>query len=655
MRGKVLSRLFIGLAAVALIGAAPTVDHAPQPAAAQAAEPAAEQAAEPAARAPAPRYSPNVGESYPDRAFFGDTHLHTAYSFDAGLLGNKLGPDDAYRFAAGGEITASLGQKAKLRRPLDFLVVADHAESMGIAPLANERDPRALADPIGRRIVDALGAPDPLAAYRVFWGEHNAGRHPMHTDALRRTMWDRIVASAEAHNAPGRFTTFIGYEYTSNPSTNNLHRVVIFRDGAARAGSVLPFTSAESENPEDLWSFMENYERRTGGRILAIPHNGNLSNGLMFADTTYAGQPLTRAYAERRVRWEPLAEVTQIKGDGETHPLLSPNDEFANYYRWDRGNFGAAEKKPEMLPREYARAALLRGLSFEAKLGANPFRFGMIGSTDSHTSLSTTAEDNFFSKATPGEPGSGDLRYMGPIVQQSATADVRMYGYQSLASGLAGVWARDNTREEIFAAMQRREVFATTGTRMRVRMFAGWDFSRADINRPDIARVGYGGGVPMGGALAGAAAGKAPTFLVEAMRDPDGANLDRIQIVKGWVDAQGTTHEKIYNVAWSGNRRLRSNGALAPVGSTVRGAAYDNGIGAPVLTAFWRDPQFNAADRAFYYVRAIEIPTPTWLAYDLAVFGARDLPRDAVLVHQERAYGSPVWYSPGAPQNGATP
>lgn len=591
-------------------------------------------------------YSPNLDAPYPDRVFFGDTHLHTAYSFDAGLLGNRLEPDDAFRFAKGEEVVASLGMRTRLRRPLDFLVIADHGESLGIAPLVNENDPRAQADPVGRRLIELVQAGDLLGAFRAFAGEHNAGRHPLHTDALRRSMWDRIVAAADANNAPGRFTAFIGYEYTSNPNTNNLHRVVVFRDGRERAGSVLPFTSVESMNPADLWSFLESYERATGGRVLAIPHNGNLSNGLMFDDATFEGRPLDRAYAERRRRWEPLTEVTQIKGDGETHPLLSPNDEFAEYYRWDRGNFGMAPKTPEMLPREYARQALMRGLAYEARIGVNPFQFGMIGSSDSHTGLSTTEENNFFSKATPGEPGSGDQRYTVPIVQQTPSADVRMYGYQSLASGLVGVWARENTREEIFDAMARREVFATTGTRMRVRMFGGWDFTSADIVRPDLSRVGYARGVPMGQSLPSTPAGRRPAFLIEAMRDPDGANLDRIQIVKGWLDASGETHERIYNVVWSGNRRLRRGGSLPSVGSTVRGAEYDNSIGSATLSAFWADPDFSSEQRAFYYVRVLEIPTPTWLAYDLAHFGPRELPADALLVHQERAYGSPIWYSP---------
>lgn len=590
-------------------------------------------------------YSPNLAIDYPDQVYFGDTHLHTAFSYDAGMIGNRLGPDAAYRFARGETVTASLGAKARLRRPLDFLAVADHAESLGIAPMVNAKDPLAVADPVGKQLIDLVAKGDLAGAFKLFATERREGRQPLHNDAIRRPMWDKIVAAAEANNQPGRFTTLIGYEFTSGPKGSNLHRVVLFRDGKDKAGSILPFSAYESEDPEKLWDYMEAYERNTGGRALAIGHNGNLSNGLMFDDVTLSGGPLTRAYAERRQHWEPLYEATQIKGDGETHPALSPNDEFADYYRWDRGNFGIGAKTPAMLPREYARAALERGLAYEAKLGANPFKFGMIGSTDSHTGLATTAEDNFFSKAPPLEPGAGDHRYKEPIIQQFPGApDVRIYGYESLASGLVGVWARANTRAEIFDAMARREVFATTGTRMRVRMFGGWNFTAADIHRADLARTGYTQGVPMGSDLVGT--GKAPSFLVEAMRDPDGANLDRIQIVKGWVDASGATHEQVYDVVWSGKRTPGRNGKLPPVGNTVTGANYANSIGAATLSAWWRDPHFDPRQRAFYYARVLEIPTPTWIAYDMAKFGIAKPAPDAKLVQQERAYGSPIWYSP---------
>lgn len=587
-------------------------------------------------------YSPDLAADYPDRVFFGDTHLHTSYSVDAGLVGDRLSPDEAYRFARGESVTASLGHKAKLRRPLDFLVVADHAESMGLGPLVANRDPLALADPIGRQLVDLVTKGDFEGAFRLQAKERNAGRPVLHRDEIRRPIWDRIVSAADRYNDPGKFTAFIGYEYTSTTNRDNLHRVVMFRDGGDKAGKVLPLSAVESSNPEDLWDYLENYEKNTGGRALAIPHNGNLSNGKMFDDVTFAGAPMTAEYARRRQRWEPLYEVTQIKGDGETHPLLSTRDEFADYYRWDRGNFGTALKTPDMLPREYARRALQRGLAYEAKLGVNPFKFGMIGSSDSHTSLAGTSEDNFFGKVSTMEPGSGDGRYNATIIVPMDKMDgTRQFGYESLASGLVGVWARANTRKEIFDAMMRREVFATTGTRMRLRMFASWNFTAADRDAPDLARIAYTKGVPMGSDLSGR--GAAPTFLIEAMRDPDGANLDRIQIVKGWIDAQGKMQEKVFDVAWSGNRRPSKGGKLPPVGNTVKGATYSNSIGSPVLSSFWRDPSHRAGERAFYYARVLEIPTPTWLAYDVVQIGKRALPKDARLVHQERGYGSPIW------------
>lgn len=587
-------------------------------------------------------YSPNLAVDYPDSVYFGDTHLHTSYSVDAGMVGDRLGPDEAYRFARGETVTASLGHKAKLRRPLDFLVVADHAESMGLGPLVAGRDPLALADPIGRQLIDLVAKGDFAGAYRLQAKERNAGRPVMHRDEIRRPIWDRIVSAADRYNDPGKFTTFIGYEYTSAPNRNNLHRVVMFRDGGDKAGKILPLSAVESSDPEQLWAYLENYEKTTGGRALAIPHNGNLSNGKMFDDVTFTGAPLSADYARRRQRWEPLYEVTQIKGDGETHPLLSTRDEFADYYRWDRGNFGTELKTPDMLPREYARQALQRGLAYEAKLGVNPFKFGMIGSSDSHTSLAGTTEDNFFGKVSPMEPGGGDVRYDESIIVPLEKMDgTRQFGYESLASGLVGVWARANTREEIFDAMMRREVFATTGSRLRLRMFASWNFTASDKDAPDFARIAYTKGVPMGSDLTGG--GTAPTFLIEAMRDPDGANLDRIQIVKGWIDASGKTQERVFDVVWSGNRKPGKGGKLPAVGNTVKGASYTNSIGAPVLSAFWRDPTHRVGERAFYYARVLEIPTPTWLAYDMEQISPRALPKDAKLVHQERGYGSPIW------------
>ncbi len=595
-------------------------------------------------------YSPYLNRSYPDRVLWGDTHVHTSYSTDAGMVGNFLGPDEAFRFARGETVRASAGTRARLIRALDFLVVADHAENLGLAPMIAESNPDLLRDPWGRMIHDLVKSGKLMEAY-VAWGTQMGMRtDPLNNDELIRTVWNRMVDSAEAYNQPGVFTALHGFEWTSVPDTNNLHRVVIFRDGADKVGDLIPFSNYDSADPEDLWDWMAAYERDNHGRVLAIPHNGNLSNGLMFDDVTLSGNPLTKAYAERRALWEPLYEVTQIKGDGETHPALSPNDEFADYWRWDKGNFGLAGKKPDMLPREYARQALMRGLSYEAELGVNPFKFGMIGSTDTHTSLSTTREENSFGKATPVEPGTGDDRYMQKItgiIPSGDGSDVTIRHYQSLASGLAGVWSRENTRDAIWNAFKRKEVYATTGTRMTVRVFAGWDFEEKEVVRPDFAEQGYARGVPMGGDLTNGLEGGAPTFMVRAIRDPDGANLDRIQIVKGWLDEAGENHEKVYDAAWTGSRTPGADGKLPPVGNTVIGARFTNDIGSAFLTAYWQDPDFDASERAFYYVRVLEIPTPTWLAYDKAFYGDEiTLPEDALLVHQERAYTSPIWYTP---------
>jgi hypothetical protein len=595
-------------------------------------------------------YSPYLNRSYPQRVFWGDTHLHTAYSTDAGMIGCTLGPEEAYRFARGEIVVASGGVRARLQRPLDFLVVADHAENLGLAPMIAGSDPELLRTEFGKKIHGLVHGGKPMDAYAL-WGLHMAKREdPLKgQDALTRSVWERITSYAEEYNQPGVFTAFIGFEWTSSPGGNNLHRNVVFRGDKHQADLVLPFSNYDSTDPEDLWKWMAAYEGRSGDRVLAIPHNGNLSNGLMFDTVTLLDRrPLDRDYAERRMRWEPIYEVTQIKGDGETHPALSPNDEFADYGTWDRGSFGAA-KDPGMIDREYAREALKRGLALEKTLGANPFKFGMIGSTDSHTGLATTQEDNFFGKATPVEPGA-PARYEEKITGVNETPDGRditIRHYESLASGLAAVWAKENTREALFDAMKRKEVYATTGTRMTVRVFAGWDFGADEVDRPDFAETGYVRGVPMGGDLREAPAGVAPRFMVRALRDPDGANLDRVQIVKGWLEKDGSLSEKVYDVVWAGDRKPGADGKLPPVGNTVRGARYTNSIGEALLMGFWQDPDFDPSERAVYYVRVLEIPTPTWLAHDKAFYGdAIDLPDDAVMVHQERAYTSPIWYTP---------
>ncbi|MCI0603336.1 DUF3604 domain-containing protein [bacterium] len=598
-------------------------------------------------------YSPYPEKTFPNRVYFGDTHLQTSYSTDAGMVGNTLGPEEAYRFARGEEVIQSHGLRAKLQRPLDFLVIADHAENLGLAPMIAESNPDLLKTEFGRRVLDLVKAGKGTEAYNVWIQSMSALQDPLKgNERVARTMWERLTAAAEKYNEPGRFTALIGFEWTSGPSGNNLHRNVVFRDGKDKADQIIPISQYDTIDPEDLWKWMSNYEKKTGGRLLAIPHNGNLSNGLMFDDVTLTiKKSLDRDYAERRMRWEPIYEVTQMKGDGEAHPALSPNDEFADFETWDKGSFGNEAKTEDMLPREYAREAYKRGLAYEAKLGANPFKFGIIGSTDAHTSLATTQEDNFFGKVEPLAPSAEPDRFYEVItgrLSSSEGKDLKQYAWQTSASGLAGVWARENTRESLWDAMARKEVYATTGTRLLVRVFGGFDFNAQDLERSDFAEHGYRKGVPMGGDLKAAPGGKAPVFLVRALRDVDGANLDRIQIVKGWLDTAGKTQEKVYDVAWSGNRKPGPDGKLPAVGNTVNvvQATYSNAIGSQYLTAYWKDASFDPKLRAFYYVRVIEIPTPRWTTYDAKFFGTK-IPEGAPTTIQDRAYTTPIWYTPG--------
>jgi Protein of unknown function (DUF3604) len=594
-------------------------------------------------------YSPYLHQSFPDRVFWGDTHLHTSYSTDAGMVGNKLGPDEALRFARGEQVISSTGLPARLIRPLDFLVVADHSENLGLAPMIEESDPALLRDPQGKEFHDLVKAGKGWDAYQIWKESGSRNVDPMPNPKLQAQMWNRTIDSVDRYNQPGVFTAFHGFEWTSTPNLTNLHRVVIFRDDAEAARKVIPFTSFDSQDPEKLWDYLAMYEETTGGSALAIPHGGNLSQGLMFAIERANGEPIDTNYAERRMRWEPIYEVTQMKGDGEAHPMLSPNDEFADYYTWDKGDFGFNPKEPQMLPHEYARSALKLGLQQEAALGKNPFKFGMIGSTDSHTSLATTREENYFGKFAGTEPAS-EARYNDLVSQdlrENNDGSLNVYHWETLASGLAAVWAKENTRESLWDSMARKEVYATTGGRMLVRVFAGWDFEAEEVHRPDFARAGYQRGVPMGGDLSAAPDGAAPRFMVRVLRDPDGANIDRIQMVKGWLDGNGEVQEKVFDIACAG-REIADDKCSGPVGNTVDvgNASYTNTIGEAVLGTFWVDPDFDPSLRAFYYVRVLEIPTPTWIAYDEKVFGKRDAPDEALRVHQERAYTSPIWYTP---------
>ena len=605
---------------------------------------------------PGKAYSPYAQRSFPDKLLWGDTHLHTGLSMDAGLFGARLGLDDAYRFARGEEVIASSGQPAKLGRPLDWLVIADHSDGMGFFNDLAAGDPDILKFDQAKPWYEGLqaGGDASAAAALDLIGTFSQGK--IDPEMMKeyspggrtyKTIWERVLASAERFNEPGRFTALIGFEWTSLVKGNNLHRNVIFRDGAEKAGQVVPYTTQApvgSTDPLDLYKWLENYEAKTGGNALALAHNGNLSNGIMFpVDAQYTGRAIDKTYVQQRAKWEPMYEATQIKGDGEAHPLLSPDDALADYETWDVGNLDLSEAKtPEMLQYEYAREALKNGLLLEASLGTNPYKFGMVGSTDSHTALSTAEEDNFFGKATNAEPKPE--RMMHPFAK---TENGTFEGYQLVSSGYAAVWAEENTRESIWDAMARKEVYATTGPRMMVRFFGGWGYTADDLNSRQPAFRGYEKGVPMGGDLPSRRADGPPTFMVYALRDPIGANLDRIQIVKGWLDAAGKTHEKVYDVAWSVGREPDANGALPAVGNTVdvANANWTNTIGASELATVWTDPDFDSAQPAFYYARVLEIPTPRWVVYDAFRFGV-EVPKGAKTSGQERAYTSPIWYTP---------
>jgi hypothetical protein len=594
---------------------------------------------------PPSQYSPFPDDHFPTRVLWGDTHLHTSWSVDAGFMGATLGPDAAYRASMGQEVISNGGLRFKMVRPLDYVVVADHAESFGLPDFIDRSDPLVLKDPLGKQLHDLIKSGNGFEAFQLVIQAAADGRG-VTSPSMLRSAWEKATTLAEQYNQPGVFTAFIGYEFSPHPAGNNLHRVVIFRDNKDQADQVLPFSSFDSNNPEDLWRYMAAYEEETKGRILAIAHNGNLSNGLMFDTQTYEGNPLTGSYAEMRSRFEPIYEMTQAKGTGEAHPLLSPDDEFAGQEILSASNImGRIPKTPEMLPKEYARPALMEGLRQEEILGVNPFKFGMIGSTDNHTSLPSTREDNWFGKAPILEPTAE--RWEDVLIRSPVDPDLSIYGSQLSAAGLAAVWARENTRESIWDAMQRREVYATTGSRISVRVFGGWDFSDDEVERQDFARAGYTRGVPMGGDLSGAPRGEAPKFMIRALRDPDNANLDRVQVIKGWLDDDGETHEIIYDVACSDDRGIRNRRCRGEVGNTVdiEDASYTNTIGDPLLTAFWEDPDFDADQSAFYYVRVIEIPKPRWTAYDAKFFDI-DMPDDVVMTVQDRAYTSPIWYTP---------
>ncbi|WP_208022166.1 DUF3604 domain-containing protein [Pseudomaricurvus hydrocarbonicus] len=587
-------------------------------------------------------FSPSLRTPAENQLFWGDLHLHTNLSTDAYINGSRsIGQEEAYRFAMGETVTSDIGIEAKLNRPLDFLAVTDHGENLGLYARIEAGDPLVVGQPVGDRyaeVLDLFGKVGLRNAFMQVIGKH--GPMPDMPTSVLRSIWSDVTQIADRYNQPGQFTTLIGYEWTSMINGDNLHRVVLFRDDADLTSQVLPIDANENPDPESLWAGLAHYEEATGGQVLAIPHNGNLSNGRMFSPQRVNGDPIDRRYAENRMRWEPVYEVTQMKGDGESHPTLSPTDEFANFETWDTTNVAfSTPKEPWMLRYEYARSALKDGLEYDRTLGANPFKMGLVGGTDTHTGLATTREDNYFGKFKGSNPSAERLKAkMGGQFQSNLDLG---------ASGLTGVWARENSREAIFDALRRREVYATSGSRIRLRFFGGWNFQPEDVTRADYARYGYRSGVPMGSNLPARENANAPSFMIHAVRDPDAANLDRVQVIKGWLDDKGQSHEKVYNVALSDGRTADRKGRVQPLKSTVdvAKATYSNSTGDPELISWWQDPEFDPLQPAFYYVRVLEIPTPRWTTYDAAYFDT-ELPESVPVEIQDRAYSSPIWYQP---------
>ncbi len=597
--------------------------------------------------------------------FWGDTHLHTSYSFDAFLNKNQSAdPDTAYRWAKGQPVIHPYTRaKVQIGTPLDFLVVSDHAEGMGVIRAITENKEEngddSLLSSIKRwftvryiRYIYDDGKGEGITLFNEVLPEkaQNPGTDPVQDpsnimyDSLgdmvptEVTAWGEIVDAAERHNQPGKFTAIMGWEWSSIPTGANLHRVVMSPNGADKAKQYIPFGSDQSQYPEDLWAWLDKTSKETGSEFIAIPHNSNISKGYMFPEVTLKGEPINVNYAKTRMMWEPVVEATQIKGDSETHSTLSPDDEFADFE-----NYGFyLQKTPEeanYTKGDFVRSGLKRGLEIEEKIGVNPYKFGVIGSTDSHTGLSTAEENNFWGKfAHDSTPDTKRKDIIG---------GTKASGWNMSASGLAAVWSEENTRQGIYSAFKRREVYATTGPRIQVRMFGGWGFDKKSLQAENMAKYGYKQGVPMGGDLTRPSNDKNKIeFLIRATKDPVGANLDRVQVVKGWLDKNGNSQEKVFNVVWSDDRAL-NNGKLSPVGDTVNreDGSYTNTIGSTELSTIWRDPEFDMSQRAFYYVRVLQIPTPRHSLYD-GIALQMGVPDEGPAVIQERAYTSAIWYTP---------
>lgn len=576
-------------------------------------------------------------------AYFGDLHIHSSWSFDAFVSNVRTSPDDAYRFGKGEAIPHVSGKDIQLKRPLDFMAVSDHAEYMGaLIQMLDSEHPMSKIS-----LAEKINNPDRETVIKAFRrlqfsiGTNWPFEELIQPERLQNT-WQRMVEAADRHYAPGTFTTFPAYEWTSSPAVylnwpqyaQNLHRNVIFKGGKV-AGNV--FSSFDSQNPEDLWKWMES-QRAQGVELIAIPHNANISDGRMYALSTYEGDEMNLAYAQTRMRNEPVNEVVQIKGQSMAHPMLSPNDEFANFEVYEHTLGRGDPRVPTKISGGFVREALQNGLAIEQKLGENPFQFGFIGSSDGHNGASNQEEDN-----NVGKSGVKD------ITPEHRLADNKMgkRNRESSVGGMAGVWATENTREAIFEAFERKEVFATSGPRIKVRFFAAWEWDSLSIDSTGWEASAYRQGVPMGSILPSKAIQKAPVFLVSALKDSEGANLDRIQVIKGWVGADGQTHERIFDVVWSGDRQQNAAGVIPSVGNTVdtTKASYTNTIGAISLNTVWTDPEFDALVSSFYYLRVLEIPTPRWTTYEAVQIGV-PLPKEVSPIIQERAWSSPIWYKP---------
>ena len=578
-------------------------------------------------------------------AYFGDLHIHTSWSFDAFINNVRTTPDDAYNFGKGQPIDHVSRKKIQIKRPLDFMAVTDHDKYMGMFVQMLDKD-----NPLSQSaLAEAITSMDPAISKKSFTrivmsSTFSWPYEELNQEEGKRTVWQRIVQAADRHYEPGKFTTFPAYEWStgkpnwlsSRRESQPIHRNIIFKGGKVPG---VPYSGFNSRDPENLWAWMDK-ERAKGMDLLAIPHNANMSNGVMY--NTFDGKPLTKAYAESRSRNEPINEVVQMKGQSMTHPILAPNDEFADFELYAY-TFSLKKPRPVSQPKNsYARDALKEGLAYEQSLGVNPFKFGFIGSSDGHNSAGSTEEDNYFGKIGINDPT--------PKSRLADTAFGNLSPKLKSAAGIAGVWAKENTRTAIYEALERKETFATSGPRIKLRFFAGWNLGIDSLAGEDWVTQAYANGVPMGSDLVSSSqfsVGSSPSFIIETIKDSEGANLDRVQMVKGYLDAEGKTQETIFEVVWAGDRAIDSNGKLPAIGNSVDipNATYTNNIGAVSFQTIWTDPEFDATQSAFYYLRVLEIPTPRWTTYDAKTLGVAP-PMDVPATIQERAWSSPIWYTP---------